>query len=99
MAMIKVEGNLPSVLKVEAAPTGRRIYVWMRDGRSGEIDLSGWTGYPADRWDTEGFRHWREDSGMACWGEDTHFSPDMCSEELAEMPYEAWRSSFSEALV
>ena len=86
--------DLPSVSAVEAAPAGRQLYVWMDDGRSGMIDMSGWTGHPCDKWDTEGFDHWKVDACTACWGEDSHISPDLCSEELVEMPYEEWRSAF-----
>lgn len=99
MALSVSKTPLPSVRKVEAAPTGRQIYVWMRDGRSGVVDMSDWTGHPCDKWDTEGFDHWKEDSGMACWGEDAHISPDLCSEELIEIPYKEWISSFSKSLV
>ena len=94
MAVFISKDSLPAVRKVEAAPTGWRLYVWMQDGRSGMLDLSDWTGHPADKWEQEGFNHWRTDYGMACWGEDTHFSPDLCSEELIEMSYKEWLSSF-----
>ena len=50
---------------VEAAPTGRQLYVWMKDGRSGVVDMSDWTGHPCDKWDTEGFNRWKVDAGMA----------------------------------
>ena len=66
----------------------------MDDGRSGVVDMSGWTGHPCDKWDTEGFNRWKVDAGMACWGEDSHISPVLCAEELVEMPYEQWRSAF-----
>ena len=86
--------KLPSVKAVEAAPTGRQLYVWMKDGRSGVVDMSDWTGHPCDKWDTEGFSRWKVDAGMACWGEDSHISPVLCADELVEMPYEEWRSAF-----
>ena len=86
--------DLPSVSAVEAAPTGRQLYVWMKDGRSGVVDMSDWTGHPCDKWDAKGFNRWKVDAGMACWGEDSHISPVLCAEELVEMPYEQWHSAF-----
>ena len=86
--------DLPNVSEVEAAPEGRQLYVWMDDGRSGVVDMSDWTGHPCDKWDTKGFDHWRVDAGMPCWGEDSHISSCLCSDELVEMPYEEWCSSF-----
>ena len=85
--------DLPNVSAVEAAPTGRQLYVWMEDGRSGVVDMSDWTGHPCDKWDTEGFDNWKVDAGMACWGEDSHISSCLCSDELVEMPYEEWLAS------
>ena len=85
--------HLPSVTGVEASPTGRQLYVWLDDGRSGMVDLSDWEGPLADRWDTEGFDHWKVDGATACWGEDRHISPDLCSDRLVEMSHEEWRSS------
>ena len=85
--------RLPSVKVVEAAPTEKQLYVWLDDGRSGVVDMSEWTGHPCDKWDTEGFDHWRVDDGIPCWGEDSHISPDLCAEELIEMPYKEWRAS------
>lgn len=87
--------DLPSVEQVESAPDAWLLYVWMNDGRSGMLDLSDWTGHLADRWREEGFDNWKVDAGMACWGEDRHFSPDLCSEELIEMPYASWLSMLS----
>ena len=82
---------LPAVEDVEAAEEDWMLYVWMQDGRSGMLDLSDSCGYLADKWKTDGFNNWRMDSGMACWGEDRHICPDMCSEELVEMSYIRWR--------
>lgn len=59
------------------------------------LDLSDWEGPLKDRWDAEGFNHWKEDAGFACWGEDSHICPDFCSEELIEMPYSTWRAVVS----
>ena len=86
--------HLPSVTDVEASPTGRQLYVRLDDGRSGMVDLSDWEGPLADRWDREGFNHWKVDGATACWGEDRHISPDLCSDRLVEMPYEEWLASF-----
>ena len=86
--------HLPSVTALEAAPTGKKLYVWLDDGRSGMVDMSEWTGHPCDKWDTAGFNHWRVDAGMPCWGKDSHISSVLCAEELVEMPYQQWISSF-----
>ena len=95
MKFIREElADIPSVIEVEAAPTGRQLYVWLDDGRSGVVDMSEWTGHPCDKWDTEGFDRWRVDAGMPCWGEDSHISPDLCVEELLETPYDDWADSF-----
>ena len=85
--------HLPSVIYVEAAPRGRQLYVRLDDGRSGMVDLSDWEGPLADRWDEEGFDHWKVDGATACWGEDRHISPDLCADRLVEMSHEEWRSS------
>ena len=90
--------RLPSVTAVEAAPTGRQLYVWFDDERSGVVDMSDWTGHPCDKWDTQGFNHWRVDDGIPCWGENSHISPDLCAEELVEMPYEKWLAGVSESI-
>lgn len=87
--------DMPNVRKLEVAPEGRELYVWLDDGRSGSVDMSEWTAYPADKWDAEGFDHWRVDAGMPCWGQDAHISSVLCSEELVEIPYRQWHSSFS----
>ena len=55
MAIFISKDSLPAVRKVEAAPTGRQLYVWMDDGRSGMVDLSDWKGYLRGKWDEEGF--------------------------------------------
>lgn len=84
--------DLPAVREVEPAEKGWLLYIWMQDGRSGMLDLSNWRGYPAAKWEEEGFKNWKMDAGMACWGEDYHICPDMCSEELVEMTYRQWHS-------
>lgn len=84
---------MPSVVDVEASPTGRQLYVRLSDGRAGMLDLSDWKGYLPDRWDTEGFNHWKVDGATACWGEDRHISPLFCSDSLVEMTHEEWLSS------
>ena len=86
--------DMPNVIKAEAAPEGRQLYVWLDNGRSGVVDMSDWTGPPCDRWDAEGFNHWRVDAGMPCWGKDSHFSSILCDEELVEIPYRQWLSRF-----
>lgn len=93
ITIAKPQDPMPSVSKVEASK-GRQLYVRLTDGRSGMLDLSDWEGPLADRWETEGFDHWREDAGFACWGEDRHICPDFCSDELVEMTYEEWLASF-----
>ena len=84
---------MPSVTAVEAFSACRQLYVRLSDGRSGMLDLSGWEGYLPDRWDGEGFDHWKVDGATACWGEDSHISPFFCSDNLTEMTREEWLAS------
>ena len=88
--------RLPSVTDVKAAPAGKHLYVWLDDGRSGMVDMSDWTGHPCDKWDSQGFDHWRVDDGIPCWGKNSHISPDLCAEELIEMTYKEWQAISSE---